>query len=103
MSEAAATDRKMLSDPIPLEVPVARGSETIDILKLRRPSAGEMRGLNLADLLQMDITAASKLLPRIAVPPLTQPEVDALDPADFVAICTEMMDFFTPARMRPPS
>lgn len=105
MSETApATEvRKTLSDPVTLEVPVKRGSEAIGEVRVRRPHSGEMRGLNLHDLLKLDVDAMMKVLPRVTVPSLTAAEVDALDPADLVALSSEIADFLVPAGMRPPA
>lgn len=105
MSETAPAPevRKTLSDPVTLEVPVQRGTETIGEVRVRRPNAGEMRGLNLHDLLKLDVDAMMKVLPRVTVPSLTAAEVTALDPADLVALSSEIADFLVPAGMRPPA
>lgn len=105
MSETAPAPeaRKTLSDPVTLEVPVQRGSEAIGEVRVRRPNAGEMRGLNLHDLLKLDVDAMMKVLPRVTVPSLTAAEVTALDPADLVALSSEIADFLVPAGMRPPA
>lgn len=81
---------------VPLDTPLKRGDETIDSLQLRKPGAGELRGLNLADVVQLNVNAIAKLLPRIATPAPTLQEIDAMDPADFVAISAEIADFLTP-------
>lgn len=103
MSETAAETRKTISDPITLEVPVQRGGEQISEVRLRRPGGGEMRGLNIHDLLKLDVDSIHTLLPRITMPPLTKPEVLALDPADLVSLSVEVSDFLVPAGLRPPA
>lgn len=70
---------------IPLDKPFTRGSNTIDSLTLRKPASGELRGVSLLDLMQMDVQALSKVLPRISQPSLTTQEVAAMDPADLLA------------------
>ncbi|MGC9419664.1 MAG: phage tail assembly protein, partial [Rhodovulum sp.] len=50
---------------ITLQSPVQRKDETIDQIHLRRPAAGELRGLSLAQLMQMNVDAILKLVPRI--------------------------------------
>ncbi len=77
-----------------LETPIMRGEQTIDSLTLRKPSAGELRGIKLAELLQMDVGSLSTLLPRITSPILTPADVAKLDPADLVTIATEVGSFF---------
>lgn len=42
---------------ITLETPLQRGEQTINDITLRKPSAGELRGLSLVSLLQMEVTA----------------------------------------------
>jgi hypothetical protein len=81
---------------VPLETPLKRGDQTIPKVQLRKPSSGELRGLNLHDVLNLDVTAMHKLLPRITAPALTEHDVSQLDPVDLVALGTEMASFFIP-------
>ena len=104
MSKApAAPPRKMISDPIELEVPIVRGEQVIATLELRRPASGELRGLNLHDLLKLDIDSVQKLLPRISVPMILPQEAAALDPVDLVQLATGLADFFVPRALLPES
>lgn len=79
---------------IALADPIQRGETTIERLTIRKPKAGELRGLTLQDLLSTDITALLKLIPRVSDPPLTGDEADALDPADLSEIAGAIRDFF---------
>lgn len=88
------TARAPLYDEIPLDTPIQRGATTIDALRLRKPSAGELRGLKLQELLQADVNALIALLPRIAEPKITGPEAEALGLADLAAIGGVVMGFF---------
>ena len=67
---------------ITLDVPIQRGTTTITEITLRKPNAGELRGLSLQRLHQADTDELLKLLPRITMPSLTPPECAQLDPAD---------------------
>ncbi len=58
-----------------LESPIQRGEQTITAITLRRPRAGELRGVKLMDLLQMDVAALHVVLPRITSPMLTTHDV----------------------------
>lgn len=78
---------------VTLDFPFQRGDQTIDKVQVRRPRSGELRGLNITDLVQMNVAATTTLLPRITMPPLTQQEVSDLDPADFTQFGMEIMDF----------
>ncbi len=72
------------SKTITLDTPIKRGDQSITAVTLRKPSSGELRGLNLTDLLQMDVNSLKKVLPRITSPILTEQDIDSLDPADLV-------------------
>jgi hypothetical protein len=91
-----------MSDPTPelatvnLDFPFARGDQKIDTVKIRRPRSGELRGLNIADLVQMNVAATAKLLPRITIPPLSDAEINNLDPADLTQFGMEIQDFLLP-------
>lgn len=73
-----------ITKTITLDTPLKRGDQAITAVTLRKPSSGELRGLNLTDLLQMDVNALKKVLPRITSPILTEQDIDSLDPADLV-------------------
>ena len=84
-------------ETVALEQPIARGDQEIATIQLRKPAAGEMRGISLTQLLNMQTEVLFELLPRITVPPLTAPEVEAMDVADLTACAMVIADFFTPA------
>ncbi len=80
---------------VTLSQPIVRGGEDIVAIDLRRPSAGELRGTKLLDLVQMDTGAVLTVLPRICAPAVTEIEAAALDPFDLFQISTVMSEFFT--------
>lgn len=81
---------------ITLDTPIKRGDDEIKTIELRKPNSGELRGANLADLLQMDVTALHKVLPRISTPPLTEHEVANMDPADLLQCGMKVAGFLLP-------
>jgi len=83
----------ILSDPITLDTPIRRGEETIGMLQIRKPGSGELRGLSLVDLGQLKVDAIIKVLPRVAVPIISEPEAANLDPADLLACGAEIGGF----------
>lgn len=85
---------------VTLEAPVIRGEQTIETIELRRPQAGELRGLSLSDLLNMEVSAVIKLVPRISSPALLEQEVSALEPQDLVSIAAEVAGFLLPKSAR---
>jgi len=84
------------SNTITLDQPIKRGDSEITEVELRKPVSGELRGLNLTDLLQMDVNALQRVLPRISTPTLTDAEVAALDPADLMQLGAVVAGFLLP-------
>lgn len=82
------------SASVQLESPIVRGEQTINELKVRKPGAGELRGLKLTDLLQMDVAALATILPRVTSPTLTSADVSGMDPVDLLALGQEVVSFF---------
>ncbi len=97
---AAAVSDALDPNTVSLDYPIQRGDQVINTVKLRKPNAGELRGIKLVDLLQMDVSAVAALLPRITEPTLTAADVNRLDPADLVAIGTLTAGFFLPKAQR---
>lgn len=91
----------MKSITITLEQSIQRGESKITDIELRKPNSGELRGVNLTDLLQMDVTALHRVLPRIASPSLTEHEVAQLDPADLFKLGTAVAGFLLPKDALP--
>lgn len=92
----------LLPHTVTLETPIQRGSQTVTHVTLRRPLSGELRGLSLASLLQLDVANLQMLLPRITSPMLTRAEIDQLDPADLVQLGVEVTGFFLTKADRLP-
>ena len=85
-----------MSKTITLDTPIKRGDNDLTEIALRKPSAGELRGVTLTDLLQMDVAALTKVIPRISEPALTEVEVARMDPADLVQIGGVVAGFLLP-------
>jgi hypothetical protein len=85
---------------ITLSAPIVRGDQEIASIQLRKPKAGELRGLSLQDVINSDITALLQLLPRITVPPLIDQEVNEIDPADLAEMGGTIRSFFMTAAER---
>jgi hypothetical protein len=94
MSDTANAETARASHTFPLAEPIKRGDASIDTLTIRKPNAGQLRGLSLQSLLSLDITSILTVVPRISMPPLTQPEADGIDPADLAEIGGAIRDFF---------
>lgn len=85
---------------VTLDTPIQRGKDTITEVTLRKPKSGELRGLALADVLNMDVNALSTLLPRITQPIITKDDVQNLDPADLVQLGGEVAGFLVPRKLQ---
>ncbi len=80
--QPTATIAPSVPNTITLDTPIQRGATTIAEIVLRKPNAGELRGLSLQRLHAADADELLKLLPRITSPSLTPHECAQLDPAD---------------------
>ena len=83
---------------ITLDTPITRGAQTIATVDLRRPKSGELRGVNLSDLAQLDVSALIKVLPRVSMPTLTGVDVENLDPSDLMKLGAEIVGFLLPSQ-----
>ena len=78
---------------VTLDTPIKRGNTTIDTITLRKPASGELRGVHLVELLNMDVATLIKILPRISSPGITAPEAAGMDPADLLACGSKISGF----------
>lgn len=77
---------------VKLSEPLKRGDEEITDVTLREPKSGELRGLDMFDVIRMSVNAHRALVPRISN--ITANEWDLLAPKDLMAIATEVAGFF---------
>lgn len=94
----ATTSPKTVQVNVTLETPIPRGSGAIDVVTLRKPLAGALRGINLAELLALRAESVMLLLPRISTPTLTREDVAGMDPVDLVACASEVVNFLVPSQ-----
>ncbi len=78
---------------VTLDQPIKRGNTEIASITLRKPSSGELRGVLLIDLLNMDVSSLIKVIPRISSPGITAPEAAGMDPADLLAVGSKIASF----------
>ncbi|MGO1072700.1 phage tail assembly protein [Lysobacter sp. CA199] len=89
-------DGELNPNAITLNAPILRGDTKITAVTIRKPDAGECRGIALVDLLQMDVVALQTLLPRITSPSLSQHEANRLDIADLLQFGGKVASFLLP-------
>ena len=85
---------------VPLDQPIKRGEQTIATVTLRKPLAGELRGVKLTELLNLDVAALQLVLPRVTSPVLTPQDVAALDPADITELGVRGAGFYVRKSIR---
>lgn len=75
---------------VTLDEPIKRGDTVIATVQIRKPKAGELRGVSLVDLGNLNVIALQQVLPRITQPTLTAHEISNLDPADLLSLGAEV-------------
>lgn len=85
-----------ITETITLDAPIQRGDQLINTVSIRKPMAGELRGVSLMAIMQMDVSAIIHLLPRVTTPSLTTQEVERMDPADLLQLTTTVTSFLLP-------
>ena len=92
-----ATDTNVAdkNDPntVTLDTPVKHGDQTITRVTLRKPKAGELRGIALSELLQLKVEAIQTVVPRISSPMLHKQDMANMDPADLVSLGSVVIGF----------
>ncbi|MCA8865597.1 MULTISPECIES: phage tail assembly protein [unclassified Halomonas] len=88
------------TEVVPLETPLQRGKTTVKEITVRKPMSGGMRGVSLVDIMNFEVTALHKVLPRITTPPLTEAEVKTLDIVDLIQLGTALNGFLIPKKFK---
>ena len=97
MTDLATLNSSTSLRTITLDTPLTRGEgEPIATVQVRKPNSGELRGLTLMALSQLDYGALESLLPRITTPILHKADIARLDLADLMQLGGEVMDFLLP-------
>lgn len=91
-------NKTIYSKPVTLAETIERGSgdkkQKIEEVKIRKPNSGELRGLKIAQIMQMDVDTMMVLLPRVTEPVLNEADIATLDPSDFTDLSVEVVNFF---------
>ena len=89
-----------MNQTVTLDTPIIRGETTISTVEVRKPASGELRGVTLPEVINMDVSTLIKVLPRITSPALTEQEVAKMDPADLVQLGAEVSAFLLTKRVK---
>ncbi|MBL4832133.1 MAG: phage tail assembly protein [Aliivibrio sp.] len=77
---------------VTLPVPIEKDGKDITEIELRKPCSGDLRGLSLLGVCEMQFEAACTLLPRISV--LNERDLLNMDVANLAPLMTEIASFF---------
>ena len=83
-----------LTKTVKLARPIQREGGAVGEVTLLEPGPGQLRGLKLSNVMQMDVSTMLVLLPRITKPVLDPAEVEAMGPRDFLQLSQETVLFF---------
>lgn len=84
------------TNKVTLDDPIKRGNSTIAEIALRKPNSGELRGVTLQALADLDVIALQRVLPRITTPSLTAPEIAQMSPSDLMQMGVKVAVFLLP-------
>lgn len=75
---------------------IKRGDTEITEVTMLKPTAGTLRGVSLAAVANSDVDALIKVLPRMTLPSLTEPEIAALELPDMLSFAGKVVGFLSP-------
>ncbi len=84
----------MESKKVTLSKPFKRGDKDVDSVLLREPMSGELRGINLSDLMQMEVSTVGRVLERISEPMIDKATFAQLNPRDLMDLSVGIVSFF---------
>ena len=83
-------------ETVKFKEPVQVGGKEVSEIKVRTPTAGELRGCQMTMLLQMDVGQMFKVLPRVTTPAVTEADVEKMPPWALMALSTAVISFLNP-------
>jgi len=96
----APQGRKATTAAVTLVEPIERDSGDICEITLRKPVAGELRGVKLGDLITGEVGAVITVLPRICDPFITEQEAARIGSEDIAEIAGTIAGFFMTAAQK---
>ncbi|TRD18400.1 phage tail assembly protein [Palleronia caenipelagi] len=92
-AETKPVQPKPAPNTITLSAPVTVDGAEVTEITLREPRAGELRGLSMTQIAQMEAGQMMRLLPRITQPPLSEAQISALSLRDFFGLSAGAASF----------
>jgi hypothetical protein len=78
---------------VTLDDPIKRAGQTISRVLVRKPQSGELRGVSLMDLANLDVNALITVIPRVTTPMIHKEEVARMDVADLMQVGAQVASF----------
>ena len=88
---------------VTLDTQLNRGDIEVTEIQIRKPKAGELRGVSITSLMQIEVNKLIKVLPRITTPALTDDELRVMDIADLTQMGLEVSSFLLPKALKQES
>lgn len=85
---------------VTLSEPIRREGGDVTTISIRKPRAGELRGLKVEDLFATDINALIAVLPRITSPVIAAHEVEQFEADDLLEVAGAVKGFFMPEALK---
>lgn len=96
MSATTITSTAGALTTIELDHPVIRGETEIRTVQIRKPKAGDLRGLSLSDLFDMKTDTVLAVIPRVSTPTLTTHEASQLELSDLFKFSVRLVAVLLP-------
>ena len=81
---------------VELDNPITRGKTEVRSVQLRKPKAGDLRGVSLSELFDMKVDTVMAVLPRISSPTLTPHEISQLEVSDLFKFSVRLTALLLP-------
>lgn len=78
---------------ITLSKPIGKGEGKTKEINLREPKAGELRGIAMIGVYQMDVETFDVLLPRITTPQITKQDITDMSMLDIGKLMGGVLNF----------
>ncbi|CCG09707.1 phage tail assembly protein [Pararhodospirillum photometricum] len=79
---------------VKFKVPLPYGDALLEELTLRKPKAGDLRGLKMSGLIELDVDTILKIVPRIASPHVVEAQLWELEADDLARLSNGVVGFF---------
>jgi len=89
--------KKSDSTVVVLECSIKRGETVLNEVTVNKPQSGALRGVKLVELMELDVNALIKILPRVTQPSLSELELmQVVEPCDLLQLGTSLLGFLVP-------